>query len=312
MATILKPRAVVSGSRIALISPASSAKATVASRGLRELARLGFETHRVAQAERPEGYFSGSVRGRSGELLTALLGTRNRGVFCVRGGYGSAYLVDSLDKLRGAPPKVLLGYSDITCLQLALWRKFRWVAFYGPMVAAGFAKGARRAGGYDPVSLERALTSHAEGWSIPLAGRTLSKGAASGTLLGGCLTLVENSLGTDWELDARGSILLLEDRGVLPYQLDRILVHLLQAGKFKGVRGVLLGEFPDCEPAAGSRVTAMEVCSRLLRPLGIPIVYGAPVGHARRAMLTIPLGVRARLSAYGRGRLHILEPAVTP
>jgi len=312
MTKTLKPRAVVSGSRIALISPASSANATAIGRGLRELARLGFETHRLAKSERPEGYFSGSLRGRSGELLTALLGTRNRAVFCVRGGYGSAYLVDSLDKLRGAPPKVLLGYSDITCLQLALWRKYRWAGFYGPMVAAGFAKGARRRGGYDPVSLKRALTSHAGGWSIPLGGRTLSKGIASGMLLGGCLTLIENSLGTNWELDTRGSILLLEDRGVLPYQIDRTIVHLLQAGKFNGVRGILLGEFPDCEPAAGSRVSAREVCSHVLRPLGIPVVYGAPVGHARRPMLTIPLGVRARLSAYGQGRLDILEPAVTP
>ncbi len=211
----------------------------------------------------------------------------------------------------GAPPKVLLGYSDITCLQLALWKKFRWVAFYGPMVAVGFAEGERRPGGYDPVSLGVRSLRTTKGGAFRSADARSRKGAASGTLLGGCLTLVENSLGTDWELDTRGSILLLEDRGVLPYQLDRMLVHLLQAGKFEGVRGVVLGEFPDCEPATGSRVTVMEVCRRLLRPLGIPMVYGAPVGHARRAMLTIPLGVRARLVARWAGALHILEPAVT-
>jgi muramoyltetrapeptide carboxypeptidase len=311
MARILKPRAITFGSRIALISPASSAKATATSRGVRELARLGFETHLVAKAERPEGYFSGSVHGRSAELLTALLGTRNQGVFCIRGGYGSAYLVESLGKLRGALPRVLLGYSDITCLQLALWRMFRWVTFYGPMVAVGFAGGERRSGGYDPISLGRALSSHDKGWSIPLRGRTLSRGSASGTLLGGCLTLVEDSIGTEWELDTRGSILVLEDCGIRPYQLDRMLVHLLQSGKFNGVRGVVLGEFPDSDPAKGSRVTVMDVCRRLLRPLGIPVVYGAPVGHARRAMLTIPLGVRARLVAQGPGKLQILEPAVT-
>jgi muramoyltetrapeptide carboxypeptidase len=311
MTRILKPRAITFGSRIALISPASSAKATATRRGVRELGRLGFETHLVGKSERPEGYFSGSVHGRGAELLTALLGSLNQGVFCIRGGYGSAYLVESLGKLRGARPKVLLGYSDITCLQLALWRRFRWVSFYGPMVAVGFAGGEGRPGGYDPLSLGHALSSQDKGWNIPLRGRVLSRGAASGTLLGGCLTLVEDSIGTDWELETRGTILLLEDCGVRPYQIDRMLVHLLQAGKFDGVRGIVLGEFPDSEPANGSRVTVMEVCRRLLGPLGVPVVYGAPVGHARRAMLTIPLGVRARLVARGTGKLQILEPAVT-
>ncbi len=311
MPKTLKPRAIEFGSRIALVSPASSATATATSRGLRELKRLGFQAYWAAKAERPEGYFSGSVHGRSAELLTALLGTRNRGVFCIRGGYGSAYLVECLDKLRGARPKVLLGYSDVTCLQLALWRKFRWVGFYGPMVASGFAAGERRPGGYDPVSLGRALSTHEGGWSIPLRGRTLARGSASGTLLGGCLTLIQDSIGTDWELDTRGSILLLEDCAIRPYQLDRMLVHLLQAGKFDGVRGIVLGEFPESEPAIGSRLTVMDVCRRLLGPLGVPVVFGAPVGHARRAMLTIPLGVRARLVAKGPGRLDILEPAVS-
>ena len=155
-----------------------------------------------------------------------------------------------------------------------------------------------------------AMTATNSGWTVPLEGETFSRGRAEGTLIGGCITLIETSLGTPWELDTRGAILLLEDRGVKPYQLDRMLLHLKQAGKFDGVRGIILGDFPDSETPEGSDVTVADVCHRILGPLGIPIVYGAPFGHTTRPMLTMPLGVRAKLHAAGEGRLDILEPAV--
>jgi muramoyltetrapeptide carboxypeptidase len=97
---------------------------------------------------------------------------------------------------------------------------------------------------------------------------------------------------------------------VKPYQLDRMLMHLKQAGKFAGVRGIVLGDFPESETPEGSTVAVADVCRRVLAPLRIPIVYGAPVGHTTRPMLTIPLGVRTRLHASGEGRIEILEPAV--
>ena len=131
-------------------------------------------------------------------------------------------------------------------------------------------------------------------------------------VLGGCLTLLETTLATPWELGTGGCILLLEDRGMKPWQIDRALMHLMQAGKFRGVAGIVLGEFPDCEPPVAGSPTAKEVCERILRPLDIPIVYGAAVGHTPRPMLTVPLGIRARLTAEGSGTLEFLETAVNP
>ena len=95
-----------------------------------------------------------------------------------------------------------------------------------------------------------------------------------------------------------------------PYQVDRALRHLWQAGKLQDVHGVVLGDFPDCEPAVAGSPTIPEICERILGPLGVPVVYGAPIGHTKRPMLTIPLGVRAKLLAKGEGTLEILEPAV--
>jgi len=146
---------------------------------------------------------------------------------------------------------------------------------------------------------------------LDLQGVSLNAGVAEGVLLGGCMTLVETSLGTPWELDTSGAILLLEDRGMKPYQVDRGLMHLKQAGKLKNVRGIILGEFPESEPPIAGGPTVREVCQRILGELGVPLVWRAPIGHTSRPVLTLPLGVRARLCASGAGQLEILEPAVT-
>jgi muramoyltetrapeptide carboxypeptidase len=179
------------------------------------------------------------------------------------------------------------------------------------MVAAGFDSGAGRPHGYDFDSFNQAATRSAGGWTVELLAESLSSGDATGVLLGGCLTIIQTTLGTPWELDTADSILLLEDRGMKPYQVDRTLTHLMQAGKFKRVRGVVFGEFPECDPPPQDGPTVREVCARILGPLGVPMIWGAPIGHTARPMLTIPLGIAARLHSTGSGRLDILEPAVS-
>jgi muramoyltetrapeptide carboxypeptidase len=310
MSKVNKPSALVPGSIIAVVAPASSAKPERIARGCENLERLGLQTTENITKRKPDGYFSGPLKVRLAELQNALVRPGVDGVFCSRGGYGSAELLDGLKIARTKSPRIVCGFSDITSLHIFLWQQLRWVTFYGPLVAGGFDAGANATGGYDPNSFMYSMTSTKSGWSMPLRGETLARGTATGTLLGGCITLLETSLGTPWELDTRGAILLLEDRGVKPYQLDRMLLHLKQAGKFKGVRGIVLGEFPDCDAPEGSTIFVSNVCERILGSLKIPIVYGAPVGHTTRPMLTVPFGVRARLRASGEGRLDILEPAV--
>jgi muramoyltetrapeptide carboxypeptidase len=306
----LKPPALNPGSTIAVISPASSAERGRLLRGCENLGQLDYRVRDTSATRKPDGYFAAPFESRLEELQNALSNPDYRAVFCSRGGYGSAELLDQLKTARLRKPKIVCGFSDLTSLHIFLWQKLSWVTFYGPLVAHGFDAGANATGGYDPDSFMCAMTATHSAWSIPLRGETLVRGTARGILLGGCVTLLETSLGTPWELDTRGAILLLEDRGVKPYQLDRMLLHLRQAGKFKHVRGILLGEFPESDPPEGSATTVSDVCQRILGPLRIPIVYGAPAGHTPRPMLTLPLGIRARLHAAGEGHLEILEPAV--
>lgn len=319
----LKPPALRPGDAIRILSLSSPVEESRVEAGCEELARLGYKPQLDrTQVFARDGFFAGSASDRVAALKQAFSEQDTRAIFCTRGGYGANYL---LDVLTAAPAlalqtKILLGYSDITSLQIFLWQKFGYVSLYGPMLAHGFSAGADAGKGYDRNSLLYALTETARGWPIDLRGEALAAGDSEGKVVGGCLTLIETTLGTPWELDTRDSILLLEDCDMKPYQVDRSLMHLKQAGKFAGVRGVILGDFPRCDAAAGSEAVR-DAARRILLPLehrsgALPIVFGAPIGHTDRPMLTIPLGVRARLLASATSgkasgtQLDILEAAV--
>lgn len=306
-----KPKALTKGAKVALFAPASPADHQEILTGIAELRRLGFEFS-PAPMSTPEGYFAGSLQTRLQGFLSALKDTAIRGLVATRGGYGASYLLDADFSSELKEPKCIIGFSDLTSLQIYLWQKAAWVTFHGPMAAAGFNHGADDAHGYDENSFLEAVSNTSTGWGVPLRGESVVAGEAEGRLLGGCLTIIQTSLGTPWELDTTDAILVLEDRGMKPYQVDRALLHLLQAGKFSTVKGIILGEFPDGEVPIPGSPTTRDVCGRILSPLGVPVIFGAPVGHSKRAMLTLPLGIRAHLYARGEGTLEFLEPAVVP
>jgi muramoyltetrapeptide carboxypeptidase len=308
--SVRKPKALGAGSRLAAFAPASPGEEAAVERGYAELARLGFTVERAARHV-SQGYFAAEVTERRAEFLQKLRDPRINGLIAMRGGYGSTYLLDDGLEKEIAGPKCLIGFSDLTSLQIYLWQRCRWTSIYGPMLGAGLEAGAGSPKGFEDTSFLNAIGNPDGGWRISLLGEPLTPGDAEGTLLGGCMTLVQTTIGTPWELDTHDSILLLEDRGMKPWQVDRALMHLQQTGKFVGVRGIVLGDFPDCAPPVIGSPTVLDVCERILKPLGVPVVFGAPVGHTARPMLTIPLGVRARLHAAGGGSLDILETAVT-
>jgi muramoyltetrapeptide carboxypeptidase len=307
-AAVQKPKALRRSSRFAAIAPASPGKNDRVAAGQKELERLGFSV--VPQENLPpDGYFASSANARHGEFLNALADPASDAIIATRGGYGSVYVLEQ-GLPKSLPLKPLIGFSDLTTLQIYLWQIHRWTGFYGPMLAAGLDHGAGAPGGYDEQSFRNALTNTSGTWTVPLSGETLRTGSAEGIVLGGAMTLLEATLGTPWELDTDGAILVLEDRAMKPYQIDRVLMHLKHAGKLSKIRGVVLGDFPDCDPPVPGSPSVRDVCARILAPIGIPILYGAPIGHTARSILTIPLGVRARLNTEGRGTLEILEPAV--
>jgi muramoyltetrapeptide carboxypeptidase len=240
-------------------------------------------------------------------LLQALLDPAVKAIFCGRGGYGVSRLLEHAQpsdlKRR---PKIIVGFSDITLLHLAC-QKAGLVSFWGPMPAttAGLTP-------YSLAWLRRALEPTRPVGRIPLAGPVVRPGRAEGRLTGGTLTLLAASLGTPYAVETRDRIVFLEDIGEEPYRVDRMLTHLLAAGRLRDAAGIVLGRFVKCAPKDASlrpSLTLRQIFADRLGTLGIPVVSGLPVGHIPN-QVTLPYGITARLDAT-RKSLEILEPAVS-
>lgn len=307
---IVKPPALVPGATVRIVATAGPVDEGRLRQGEGELSRLGYQPESSPSVLARDGYFAGTAEARARELSLALADPRASAIIGTRGGYGTGYILGTLDRIAPPQPKAIIGFSDVTLLLHFAWKRWKWVTFHGPMVAAGLHCGAGAGHGYDERSFRLALTKTDAGWDVPLAGEPMVAGEAEGRVLGGCLTLLGALVGTPWEPDTNGAILLIEDLNMRPYQIDRALMHLKLAGKFRDVRGFVLGDFPGCDPPADDGPTVRQVVERILSPLGVPLVWGAPIGHTARPMLTVPVGVQARLVARDAGRLDILEPAV--
>jgi muramoyltetrapeptide carboxypeptidase len=205
-------------------------------------------------------------------------------------------------------PKILVGYSDITTLLCCVADSANFVTFHGPMVTKDFAV----AGGVDLDSWQNAVGG-AEEWRIAegSGAKPLLPGQAEGILYGGCLSMLAASLGTEHEIQTAGTILFLEDVAAKPYQIDRMLMQLKLAGKLNDVRGMVFGEMLDCRQSPDQDYTLEEVILRIVSGLQIPVAYGLRSGHVSRANITLPIGVRARLTVDDAAELRILEAATS-
>ncbi len=316
-AAVLKPAALRAGGRIAVIAPASSAKAERVDAGIAALRARGYEVveGRHLRGSSPQ-YFSGTVEERLEDLHWAFGDAEVDAILCSRGGYGSNYVLERLDLgMMRDNPKIFLGYSDMTVLQTWLLDRAGLVSFHGPMAAADFDRGD----GVDEASFEAAITGGIATLNAAEGLRTLRPGRASGTLYGGCLSMIVSTLGTPFAAQTEGKLLFLEDLSAKPYQIDRMLRQLILAGKLDGVRGIVFGEMLDCvsKRADGSSDPELldGVILRVLEWFDGPIAIGLRSGHVSRGNVTLPFGVEAELNlresdAAGASTLRMLEPAV--
>jgi len=305
---VLKPSAVPSDALVAVVSPASTPKPDSVEGGLEALRALGY----AAQAAdhiltRGPLYFAGTPEMRLRDLHHAFADDEVRAIFSTRGGYGSNYLLDALDlDLIAESAKPLIGYSDLTAVQLWLLDQIQLPAFHGPMVAADFS----REDGVHLPSLQAALAGQTYSVGAAEGMRTLHPGHARGTLYGGCLSILVALLGTPYEPQTEGKLLFLEDLNARPYQIDRMLWQLQQAGKLDGVKGIVFGEMLDCTSPGAAPELLEEVILRVFDDFQGPIAIGLRSGHVSRSNVTLTFGVEAELLAANLAELRLLEAAV--
>src|SRR5579871_3205046 len=303
---MIRARALRKGDKVGLLAPASSFSHGDFLSGCERLREMGYEPVYAPDIFNRDIYFAGTAERRTREFHELWQREDVAALICVRGGYGSNYLLDMLDyQMIAARPKILVGCSDITSLLTAMTDRTGLVTFHGPMVAKDIAGQT-----LDLSSWNNALQGTTN-WDVPTAGvAVLRAGKAEGQLYGGCLSMLVASLGTPYEIQTEGTILFIEDIAEKPFRIDRMLMQLRLAGKLEQVRGFVFGEMLDCLPPKGETYTLQQVIMRVLEPYKVPIVYGLKSGHVTRGNITVPMGVQAELAVEGaNASLKILEPS---
>jgi muramoyltetrapeptide carboxypeptidase len=302
------------GDILGVVSPAGVVNKTALSRGMKNLVDLGFRVKVGAHVFKKDFYFAGNHRSRKSDLNAMIRDPEVKAIFCARGGFGSVYLLEALDfKALRRQAKIVMGASDLTVLLNAIHARTGLITFHGPMVATNFSRGEA---GVDLYSFRQALMSSGVNgrqtpWNLSLKREgVIRRGQAGGRLVGGCLSLLVSTLGTPYEFDSTNRILFIEDVNEPPYRLDRMLKHLEDAGKFRRVRGVVLGDMLNCRDEKHPRWTTRKVLETCFRRFQGPVVMGLSSGHTRNPFVTLPIGARVTLDSRSHPEL-IVEEATT-
>lgn len=311
----IKPKKLAKNDVIGIISPASLPDdLSRIEKGVNYLEKMGYRVEVGKNVGKERGYLAGDDSERLEDLHEMFKNKHVKAIFCVRGGYGSGRLLNKINyNLIKKNPKIFVGYSDITSLQMAMLVKTGLVTFAGPMVAVDFWKDE-----VDPYAEEifwRTLTSSKKLGKIINPNEEkffiLNKGRGEGKLVGGNLAVFVALMGTPYFPNLKDTVILLEEVGEAPYRIDRMLNQLKIANAFNQANAVILGRFVDCYESDVEKktLTLNEVIADFLDDLEIPVIYNVKHGHISEN-ITMPFGIKYNVNA-SRGFINILESAVS-
>ena len=286
-----KIRALQKGDTIGIAAPASPFDRNEFKKGVKTLETMGFSVEYREDIFDQTRYLAGSDKRRADELMELFRGSKIKAIMFARGGYGSQRIIPLLDPhtIR-THAKPVIGFSDVTALLTFLRQECDVPTFYGPVISL-LGKDC------DPMTKEQLLialtTSGPLGEIPPNSASVMKPGKASGKLVGGCLSLINSSMGTPYELDTKDSVLFIEEVGEKVYVLDRMLTQLKNAGKFKGVKGIIFGSIVKQE---GEPHDVHTMISDVLSDYEGPVIVDYPAGHTKK-FVTLPLGAEFLIDA---------------
>ncbi len=319
MPPILKPQALKRGDTVALVCPSSRPfDPGKIAQGKQFLESEGFKVIVGENVLKRYGNFAGTDDERLADFHAAWANPEIKAVLCERGGNGAARLLPRLDyDLIRANPKILIGYSDITALHLAIHKQTGLITLHGPVVMDS------RATQYSYEQFMRALTSDQPLGALadppaaspypppyPPYRLVIRAGQARGRLIGGNLTLIMETMGTPYEIDTEGCILFVEDLGEEPHAYDMYFTQLRQAGKLNAAAGIIVGQCASSDPHSTfvSNFSIEDLIEQHMGDLGVPVVYGLRIGHTPDQCV-LPVGAMASLDARNNDVTLTIEEA---
>jgi muramoyltetrapeptide carboxypeptidase len=275
-------------------------------RGIEWWEERGYRVKLGEHAYARDDFVAGDERGRAADLMALFADPEVDVVQTLRGGYGSAQTIPYLDfDVIAANPKPFVGYSDITALHVAIRQRSGLATFYGYGLTG---MGDKESTDFSRERLLAVLGGKCAG-EVPRDPddpyvRAITGGKVTAPLVGGCLWLLLQTMGTPWEIELDGSIFFFEDYEAPPWYVDGMLTQLAHAGKLAGVRGVVVGDMEKCDwredrPEWPRTRSIEDVLEHHLEPLGVPVLYKLPLGHGKH-LAALPLGVTATLDADAR------------
>jgi muramoyltetrapeptide carboxypeptidase len=309
----IKPKRLNKGDTIGIISPASSTDDfTMIENGTKYIEQMGYRTILGPNVGKSRGFLAGTDEERIEDIYSMFSNKKVKAIICIRGGYGAVRLLDKIDyKIIRSNPKIFVGYSEITALQMAFLKKAGLITFAGPMVVPNFSKDVS---GFTEENFWQIITSGKKVGKIKCHGMddlpNINPCKATGRIVGGNLSVFTSLIGTEYLPELINKILLVEDTGEPPYKIDRMLNQLRLNGIFEKVSGVILGQFTDCdEPDKKKRtLTINEVINNYIKLNDLPTVSNFPHGHIKD-FITVPFGINIKLNTTD-GYVEFMESAV--
>lgn len=312
-----KPARLKKGNTIALVTPGSYITDQEKQESIINLQSLGFNVVYTDRLMQKNGYFSANDEERAKDLNDMFERKDVHAIMCARGGYGCSRILPYIDyDLIEDNPKALIGFSDVTALQYAIYKNSGLLTFHGPVSISTFSNFSVK--NFESVLMNPTfefdlMNSTTENNYNPYGITIISEGKSEGKLIGGNLSICVSLIGTEFDIDYSDKIVFLEEFIEEPYRVDRMLTQMIQSGKFENAAGIALGVFKLCEPnksnpAFQGSFSLMEVLQDRLGNLGIPVIYGLSFGHVADKF-TLPFGGYAELNTETK-RLKLLEPAV--
>lgn len=302
--TLRLPKPLRRGGTIGIVAPASPQRdPSRLARGIAYLEGLGYTVVCAKNLHAVHGsYLAGTDQQRADDLHAMFADKRVDAIFCARGGYGSARLLDLLDyRLIRRNPKILLGFSDITALQLALLRKTGLVTFSGVMPSVEMADGMRAETEewfWRTMTSTKPLGTVRQPWPLTV----LKNGSASGQLLAGNLSIITSLIGTPYMPSVKGAVLTVEDVAEETYRVDRMLNQLRLAGCLDALAATVFGQWSQGQQAPGRTTPTRNIHEVLTEVADVstgPVLSNLMYGH-EPSKLTLPVGVSCKVSSrYG-------------